>query len=77
MPFVSHHLQSVSALALRPAAPTLAASYVAARTIAPAAKPLALEQSLELPSLGISISLAEVFAKVSFVPSPIRGPAGQ
>jgi Uma2 family endonuclease len=31
-----------------------------------------LEATLELPSLRISVSLAEVFAKVNFVPSPIR-----
>ena len=31
-----------------------------------------LERSLELPSLRISISLAEVFLKVSFAPAPIR-----
>jgi len=31
-----------------------------------------LETSLELPSLRISISLAEVFAKVNFVAGPIR-----
>jgi len=31
-----------------------------------------LEASLELPSLRISISLAEVFAKVNFVAGPIR-----
>jgi Uma2 family endonuclease len=37
-----------------------------------------LGKSLELPSLKILISLAEVFAKVSFTPSPIRtpGPSG-
>ena len=31
-----------------------------------------IEASLELPSLRISLSLAEVFAKVNFVPAPIR-----
>jgi Uma2 family endonuclease len=31
-----------------------------------------LEASLELPSLRVSISLAEVFAKVNFVPVPMR-----
>jgi Uma2 family endonuclease len=31
-----------------------------------------LDQSLELPSLGIVISLAEVFAQVDFIPAPIR-----
>src|SRR6266446_5235671 len=31
-----------------------------------------LEAALELPSLRISLSLAEVFAKVNFVPAPIR-----
>ena len=31
-----------------------------------------LKATLELPSLRISISLAEVFAKVNFVPAPIR-----
>jgi Uma2 family endonuclease len=31
-----------------------------------------LDASLELPSLRISLSLAEVFAKVNFVPGPIR-----
>ena len=31
-----------------------------------------LEASLELPALRISISLAEVFAKVNFVPVPMR-----
>ena len=31
-----------------------------------------LEASLELPALRISISLAEVFAKVTFAPAPIR-----
>ncbi len=31
-----------------------------------------LEASLELPSLRVSISLAEVFAKVNFAPVPIR-----
>jgi Uma2 family endonuclease len=31
-----------------------------------------LEQTLELPSLQIAISLAEVFANVDFVPTPIR-----
>jgi len=31
-----------------------------------------LKAILELPSLHISISLAEVFAKVNFVPAPIR-----
>jgi Uma2 family endonuclease len=34
-----------------------------------------MEKSLELPSLGISVSLAEIFAKVEFVPAPIRPPA--
>jgi Uma2 family endonuclease len=31
-----------------------------------------MEKSLELPSLGIVISLAAVFAQVSFLPAPIR-----
>jgi Uma2 family endonuclease len=31
-----------------------------------------LAASLELPALHITLSLAEIFAKVSFVPSPIR-----
>src|SRR5437667_6852502 len=31
-----------------------------------------LEKSLELPSLRITISLAEIFLKVNFVPAPIR-----
>jgi len=31
-----------------------------------------LKATLELPSLRVSISLAEVFAKVDFVPAPIR-----
>jgi hypothetical protein len=31
-----------------------------------------LEANIELPSLRISLSLAEVFAKVNFVPAPIR-----
>jgi Uma2 family endonuclease len=31
-----------------------------------------LEASLELPALGISISLGEVFARVTFAPAPIR-----
>jgi len=34
-----------------------------------------LEKHLEFPSLGISLSLAEVFEKVTFVPAPIRPPA--
>lgn len=34
-----------------------------------------LEKGLELPSLKITISLGEVFAKVSFVPAPIRPPS--
>jgi Uma2 family endonuclease len=34
-----------------------------------------LEKKLELPSLKIMISLSEVFAKVEFVPTPIRPPA--
>ena len=34
-----------------------------------------LEARLELPSLRISLSLAEVFAKVHFVPGPIRNAA--
>jgi Uma2 family endonuclease len=34
-----------------------------------------MEKSLELPSLGIVISLAEVFAQVDFVPGPLRTPA--
>jgi Uma2 family endonuclease len=34
-----------------------------------------MEKSLELPSLGISVSLAEIFAQVSFAPAPIRPPA--
>jgi Uma2 family endonuclease len=34
-----------------------------------------MDKSLELPSLGIVISLAEVFASVDFVPAPIRPPA--
>jgi Uma2 family endonuclease len=34
-----------------------------------------LANHLEIPSLGISLSLAEVFAKVNFVPAPIRPPA--
>jgi Uma2 family endonuclease len=33
---------------------------------------LGLEVKLELPSLRISISLGEVFDKVSFIPAPIR-----
>jgi len=33
-----------------------------------------LKATLELPSLRVSISLAEVFAKVNFVPAPIRAP---
>ncbi len=35
-----------------------------------------LDASLELPSLRISLSLAEVFAKVNFVPGPIRAASG-
>ena len=31
-----------------------------------------MEKSLELPSLGISVSLAEIFAQVNFLPTPIR-----
>lgn len=31
-----------------------------------------LEKSLELPSLKISVSLAEIFARVTFKPAPIR-----
>jgi hypothetical protein len=31
-----------------------------------------LEKKLELPSLKITISLSEVFAKMEFVPTPIR-----
>jgi Uma2 family endonuclease len=31
-----------------------------------------LEASLELPSLRVTLALAEVFAKVNFVPAPIR-----
>jgi len=31
-----------------------------------------LEKTLDLPSLRITISLAELFAKVKFVPAPIR-----
>ena len=34
-----------------------------------------IESSLELPSLGIAISLAEVFAMVDFQPKPIRPPS--
>jgi len=34
-----------------------------------------LEATLELPSLRIKLSLAEVFANVQFVPTPIRGAA--
>ncbi len=34
-----------------------------------------MERHLELPSLRISISPAEVFAKVTFVPAPMRPPA--
>ena len=34
-----------------------------------------MEKGLELPSLGIVISLAKVFAQVSFLPAPIRPPA--
>jgi Uma2 family endonuclease len=34
-----------------------------------------LGKELELPSLKITISLSEVFAKVEFVPTPIRPPA--
>jgi len=34
-----------------------------------------LEKGLESPSLKITISLGEVFAKVSFVPAPIRPPS--
>jgi Uma2 family endonuclease len=33
-----------------------------------------MEKKLELPSLKISISLSEIFAKVNFVPAPIRPP---
>jgi len=33
-----------------------------------------MEKSLELPSLGIVISLAAIFAQVSFLPAPIRPP---
>jgi len=36
-----------------------------------------LETVLELPSLRISIPLREVFAKVTFVPVPIRNPANR
>ena len=36
-----------------------------------------MEKHLELPSLRISISLAEIFAKVNFVPAPIRPPAAR
>src|SRR5439155_21771619 len=35
-----------------------------------------LEASLELPSLRMSFSLPEVFAKVNFVPGPIRAASG-
>jgi Uma2 family endonuclease len=35
---------------------------------------LGLEKKLELPSLKITISLSEIFAKVNFVPMPIRPP---
>ena len=34
-----------------------------------------MDRSLELPSLGIAIPLAEIFAKVNFVPTPIRPPS--
>lgn len=34
-----------------------------------------IEQHLELPSLGIVIPLAEIFAKVNFVSAPIRPPS--
>ena len=34
-----------------------------------------LDATLEVPSLHITLSLAEVFAKVNFVPSPIRAAA--
>jgi len=36
----------------------------------------ALEKSLEVPALGNTISLAEVFANVTFVPEPIRAVTG-
>jgi hypothetical protein len=31
-----------------------------------------MEKKLELPSLKITIALSEIFAKVNFVPGPIR-----
>jgi Uma2 family endonuclease len=34
-----------------------------------------MDATLQLPSLGVTISLAEVFARVEFVPTPIRAPA--
>jgi Uma2 family endonuclease len=34
-----------------------------------------MEKSLEVPSVGIAVSLAEVFARVNFAPAPIRPPA--
>ena len=34
-----------------------------------------MEKHLEVPSLRISISLAEIFANINFVPAPIRPPA--
>jgi Uncharacterized protein conserved in cyanobacteria len=36
-----------------------------------------MEKKLELPSLKITIALSEIFAKVNFVPAPIRPPASR
>ena len=36
-----------------------------------------MQKKLELPSLKITIALSEIFAKVNFVPAPIRPPASR